>query len=214
MQIAPEPFELSPQGLVVHGSPTFEQWATFGGRLFGIKSAVQWAMGDWINYGETRWGEKYAQALDVFDLDYGYLRNLAWIASRFDLSRRRVTLSWSHHAVTAPLETAQQDGLLLEAQTKQLSRDDLRERVRAIKAIQSGTPVTQPAATPAQPVVTQPVPPAQPIVEVIEPVRHEVDGVVAEVGVDAAAGYITFHCPGLSTLQPGQQVKIIVYVKE
>jgi hypothetical protein len=39
------------------------------------------------------------------------------------------------------------------------------------------------------------------------------DGVVAEVGVDDAAGYVMFHAPGLVGLTPGQAVKLVIYVK-
>lgn len=124
-----KPFALTPRGMEVHGTPTIEDWILFGRELYDIRSAVLWAVGDWINYGESRvdWGEKYDQALGDFEYDYGYLRNLSSIARQFPSSRRRVTLSWSHHQAVAALPEPEQTVLLDRAERERISRDDLRD---------------------------------------------------------------------------------------
>lgn len=131
--VEPEPFELTALGMVVHGQPSITEWAAFGRKLFGIRTGLQWAIGDWINYGQSRvdWGEKYDQALAAFDYDYGYLANMSSIAAKFEQSRR-TPLSWSHHQAVAALPAPQADELLKLAVASRgvITRDDLRERAK------------------------------------------------------------------------------------
>jgi hypothetical protein len=127
-----EPFEITPLGLRVHGHPTLQQWIAFGRKLRGIRSALQWTIGDWLNYGESRhdWGEKYAQALDETEFDYGYLRNMASIAGKFQASRRHDKLSWSHHQAVAALPEPEQDTWLKQAEADHWTRAYLRAQIK------------------------------------------------------------------------------------
>ena len=52
-------FALDGTGLVVTGSPPYEEWERCGAVLHQIDGAVQWWLGDWLNYGEHAYGEKY-----------------------------------------------------------------------------------------------------------------------------------------------------------
>lgn len=123
-------FELRPNGLVVHGQPSFEDWEEAGKVLKHMEKTVQWWLGDWLNYGEMKWGEKYSQALDRYDYEYGTLRNVAWVANRIESSRRHDNLSFAHHQIVAPLEPDDQDCWLHKAEEKGWSKRDL---LRAIK---------------------------------------------------------------------------------
>src|ERR1044072_8069353 len=60
------------------------QWAATGKRLGAIGRCSQWWIGDWIRYGTTRWGERYAQASRITGYDVSSLRNMAWVASQYD----------------------------------------------------------------------------------------------------------------------------------
>lgn len=63
-----------------------------------------WWIGDWLRYGERKWGEKYSKAIDVTDLAYQSLVNAKNVAEKFsDFNRRRLNLSWSHHSEVAAL---------------------------------------------------------------------------------------------------------------
>jgi hypothetical protein len=81
------------------------EWLATGRRLGAIGRCSQWWIGDWIRYGTSRWGEKYAEAARVTGYDVASLRNMAWVASQFELSLRSDKLTWSHHVLLAPLET-------------------------------------------------------------------------------------------------------------
>lgn len=85
-------FKLHSTGLEVVGEPTFDQWQDVGKFLKKTNQCVQFWLGDWLNYGEKKWGEKYSQALEELDYTQGGLQNIAYIASNVDISRRREEL--------------------------------------------------------------------------------------------------------------------------
>jgi hypothetical protein len=107
------------------------EWLAAGRRLGAIGRCSQWWIGDWIRYGTSRWGEKYAEAARVTGYDVASLRNMAWVASQFDLSLRSDKLTWSHHVLLAPLESEEQEYWLDRAHRERLSVADLRLELRA-----------------------------------------------------------------------------------
>lgn len=106
-------------------------WLATGRKLGAIGRCSQWWIGDWIRYGTTRWGEKYAEAARVTGYDVASLRNMAWVAAQFDLSLRSDRLSWSHHVLLAPLSEDQQSYWIGKAADERLSVADLRLELRA-----------------------------------------------------------------------------------
>jgi hypothetical protein len=56
--------------------------------------------------------------------------NMVYVASRFDFSRRRENLSWSHHETLAALEPDEQEGWLDRAEQHRWSVSDLRLMMR------------------------------------------------------------------------------------
>jgi hypothetical protein len=109
------------------------EWLATGRRLGAIGRCSQWWVGDWIRYGTARWGEKYVEAARVTGYDVASLRNMAWVASRFDLSLRSDKLSWSHHVLLAPLEPEEQSHWLERAERERLSVADLRLELRGFQ---------------------------------------------------------------------------------
>jgi hypothetical protein len=106
------------------------EWLAAGMRLGAMGRANGWWIGDWIRYGLTRWGEKYSEAARVTGYDTHTLRNMAYVASRFDSSLRRDKLSWSHHAVLAPYEPQKQQHWLDRCEEDRLSVADLKAELR------------------------------------------------------------------------------------
>jgi hypothetical protein len=105
-------------------------WITLGASLAEFGRVNNWWVGDWIRYGTTRWGERYVEASKITGLDSKTLRNIAYVAGRFDLSRRRDKLTWTHHAEVAALDHEQQEKWLDRAVDLRLSPADLRLEVR------------------------------------------------------------------------------------
>jgi hypothetical protein len=106
------------------------EWLSAGRRLGAIGRCSQWWIGDWIRFGTARWGEKYTEAARVTGYDVASLRNMAWVASQFDLSLRSDKLSWSHHVLLAPLEADEQRRWIEKAVEQRLSVADLRLELR------------------------------------------------------------------------------------
>src|SRR4051794_37112073 len=88
---------------------SFDEWAAVGKRLARVSSASAWALGDWLVFGECAYGHRYRAALAITDLDYQTLRNYAWVARTFDVSRRRDSLSFQHHLEVTSMTEAEQD---------------------------------------------------------------------------------------------------------
>lgn len=137
----PRNIELRPNGLLVRGIVPYETWEAYGYWLACVEKAVHWLLGDWCNYGEAAYGEKYAQALDSSVFAYQTIANDAWVCSRIPISRRRENLSFGHHAEVAALDVAEQDHWLelaatgdgeagMDGRAKPWSRDRLRHELR------------------------------------------------------------------------------------
>lgn len=129
-----------------NGALDLETWARLGTRLATHSRAAGWWIGDWICYGNARFGEKYARAVKLTLYDKQTLMNMAYVAGRFAISRRREALSWSHHAELAALAVEEQEHWLDVAEQDRLSvrclRHELRER-RCSRKITGGA--TRPA---------------------------------------------------------------------
>ncbi len=111
----------------------YPEWAAVGRRLGAIGRCSQWWLGDWIRYGNARFGERYARAAQITHYDAQTLMNMVYVASRFEISRRRENLSWSHHAELASLDPHSQDLWLERASADRLSVADLRLALRGLR---------------------------------------------------------------------------------
>jgi hypothetical protein len=106
------------------------EWIAAGRRLGAMGRSSQWGLGDWIRYGNTKFGERYAMAARITGYDVQTLMNMVYVSSRFEVSRRRETLSWSHHETVASLEENEQNEWLDRASAEHLTISDLRQALR------------------------------------------------------------------------------------
>lgn len=123
-------FRLDRTCLVVQGSPPFEEWERVGAFLQQVEGAVSWWVGDWVNFGEAAYGERYSQALDATGLAYQTVADYAWTARKVDVSRRKETLAFSVHKEVACLPADDQAAVLAEAESHQWSVWQTRHAVR------------------------------------------------------------------------------------
>jgi hypothetical protein len=105
-------------------------WVRQGHWLGKLGRATGWWLGDWLRYGQARYGDRYRAAAAITGYDAQTLMNMAYVASRFDVSRRRENLSFSHHAELAALPVEEQAGWLERAERGMWSVRDLRAEVR------------------------------------------------------------------------------------
>ena len=111
------------------------EWAEAGRRLGAMGRCGQWGLGDWIQYGNVKFGERYSRAARITGYDVQTLMNMVYVASKFEISRRRENLSWSHHESVASLEADEQDHWLDLAVARGLSVSDLRLELRSSRRV-------------------------------------------------------------------------------
>ncbi|WP_245203973.1 LmbU family transcriptional regulator [Kitasatospora sp. RG8] len=118
-------------GLDLPNRLPYEKWVLMGRLLSTVHASSAWCLGDWLLHGETAYNGRYREAIENCSLNYQTLRNYAWVARRFPLSRRRDALSFGHHAEVASLADPEQDYWLRKAEDHGWSRNRLRAEVRA-----------------------------------------------------------------------------------
>ncbi len=108
-------------GVTPVGNPTFDEWLLAGTFINNADKSVHFWIGDWLNYGEERWGQMYEQAIERTGFDYGTLADDKYVASRVNFSVRTEKLSFTHHRLVAPHTPQEQKILLAKAEEMGLS---------------------------------------------------------------------------------------------
>jgi hypothetical protein len=111
-----------------------ERWKAVGTRMAAYSDAASWWLGDWVTFGQAKYGRRYKEGIALTGLEYQTLRNYATIARRFDMSRRRDNLSFQHHAEVCALSDDAQDFWLDVAARERWSKAELRRRIRGTAA--------------------------------------------------------------------------------
>lgn len=137
--IGGDKFKMSEVGLMIRGDVTYEEWSTYGKELAYRYSRIQWAIGDWINFGERKFGEMYSQAEDDTHFAYGTLRNYASICARIPLENRNPKLRFHQIKHVACLELHEQRAIIQAAIQHQMTGDDILE---AVQQVNGKTPQT------------------------------------------------------------------------
>ncbi|MFF2331555.1 MULTISPECIES: LmbU family transcriptional regulator [unclassified Streptomyces] len=118
-------------GLTLPADLPLDSWRHLGEHISQISNASAWWLGDWLVFGHDKYPDRYKRAMVDTSLDYGTLRNYAWIARRFEPARRREALSFQHHVEVAALPEKEQEHWLDFAEKFSWSRNELRKQLRA-----------------------------------------------------------------------------------
>lgn len=102
--IQAENFTLTKTGLIITGTMTKEEWGELGKVLKGLNQSMQWIIGDWVNYGDSKWGETYDQIANQMGLKKSTIYDYAYVAGSVHFSVRTENLSFAHHKQVAALE--------------------------------------------------------------------------------------------------------------
>jgi hypothetical protein len=140
------------KGLRLRPKLPFEEWREIGVQIGAFGKAYQWALGDWWFYGEWEYGSMYEEAMEVTDLTYQALADLKYVAGRFEFSRRRESLSISHHREVAALSQEEQDRWLDAAVENGWSVHKLRAALNGQLELGADPPALPPARAKKQPI--------------------------------------------------------------
>lgn len=111
------------------------RWKELGRTLGRMEKALGWWIGAWWMYGDHafRTAKAIVTADDWEGPAYETCRHAANCCRSVPSGRRRPLVSFSHHLEVASVEdAAEQDRLLLKAETEELSVRELRQAVREI----------------------------------------------------------------------------------
>jgi hypothetical protein len=111
-------FTMTPCGIEFHGDLSFEEWESIGRKLGNAERSIGFMIGDWINYAENKWGEKYNEAIACTGLEYQTLAGYAHVAKRVDFLARAKNLTFRHHRTVAKLKDSEEQKYWLEMAEK------------------------------------------------------------------------------------------------
>ena len=137
MAKSPKPIPALPKGVVIGRTGLIcsrelspKEWEALGPTLMQLHTGVQWALGEWGDQVVRRYGDGKMAAMAK---NCGYaphtLQNYVSIVRKFEPSRRRENLSFSHHDAVAPLGPEKQDQWLDIAEKKGWSAKELRQKI-------------------------------------------------------------------------------------
>lgn len=128
-------FRFTRIGLDILPGIKFENWEKFGRKLQLAERGIQWAIGDWLNYGEQNYGDMYTQAVELTGYAEQTLMNYKAVAKAFkETSRRRENVDFSTHAEVVGLPEDAADRILAQAEADpRVSRDIVRKEAQRAK---------------------------------------------------------------------------------
>ena len=110
------------------------EWKKVGKQLSKLERGVQWAVGDWVNYGVVHYNDGLNEATEILaHLGPDTIVKYADVAAAFDDTRRRDNLEFSHHRAVMSLARVQQDMLLDEASTLEYTVREIEQRRNEIR---------------------------------------------------------------------------------
>jgi hypothetical protein len=124
-------FQFLPSSVKVNGKPEIDEW--IGPFQFALwcQRASPWWIGDMLLAGDAQFGEDFSQACEGL-ISGDQLQRYESIARRVPPSNRRHNLSWSAHAAVARLSYSDQKRMLLEAERRGWTSEELRKKAREL----------------------------------------------------------------------------------
>jgi hypothetical protein len=134
----PHSVSMTRAGMKLPKDLSLGQWTEIGQKLIAATVSIQWWWGDWWAYGGHAYGERRALVDDESweGPNFQRLADMASVCRKFETSRRRELLGFSHHHEVAGLSAEEADQLLIWCEEtiaetgKPRSTRTLRDRVR------------------------------------------------------------------------------------
>lgn len=135
------PGEITATSLSLPAGLPYEEWERVGRLLQSTAKSIRWFIGDWLLHGERAYGEQFVQAVEATGRKVQDIKNMMWVSEHVEKSRRRDSLTWSHHAEVASLTPEEQTAWLDVAEAESLNTRELREHIHSAR---TDTPVKVP----------------------------------------------------------------------
>lgn len=109
----------------------FDEYEGLGTFLGMMKRATSWWLGDWLNFGEGTYGERFAQAVHATKLNEQTLLHYQFVCREVAASRRAPGLAFGAHALVARLDPKEQTYWIKQAVRKGWGERELRDAMKA-----------------------------------------------------------------------------------
>lgn len=100
--------EMTPTRLIFSEDTPEEVWFAVLERLQESQRSLMWWIGDALAFGERKYGETYAQAVEATGYKADTVKQAAYVARHVAPEDRQCELTFSHHQVVAGLEPEDQ----------------------------------------------------------------------------------------------------------
>lgn len=124
---------LTPVSLTLPATISQDEYEALGTMLGTYRESLHWAIGDWLAYGERRWGEESYQLSEALGISEASRLQYVRVATLIAPARRMRGLSWTHHRHVAHLEPETQTELLQKAVDNGWSKRDLGDAIADLK---------------------------------------------------------------------------------
>ena len=140
--ILPQQGNLTKTAWELPSTMTEGDWKSAGQALSQVEGAMNWWLGDWWRFGEHKYGDRKAlvESDEWTGPVFGTCMNAATVCAKFQTSRRREVVPFSHHAECSSIPDAEADQILewCESEFNKTGRVPtrvvLREKVKQVKA--------------------------------------------------------------------------------
>lgn len=120
--------QVTPTSLIIPPGMEYEEWDKIGHQIGRVNQGLMWWIGDWLNYGEQAFGEKYAQAMENTGKAYSTVRQAAYMARKYPPETRRDALTFSHYSIVTGLTDDLGNRLLTLAENNAWTVKQLKEQ--------------------------------------------------------------------------------------
>lgn len=108
----------------------FESYQRIGRTFQTIQKSLNWWLGDYLNFGEQKFGETYTQAVEATGRAVESLMKYKAVAERVPKEIRQETLGWVHHFYVAYIDADQRGDMLRMAANCGLSSRELKDAAK------------------------------------------------------------------------------------
>ncbi len=123
-------FSITSTGIQFNEELDFDEWDNLGQKLAPLGKSIGFIIGDWINYGESRWGSRYEEALKRTGMAYTTLAHYAYVSRRVQFCFRKQNLDYTIHATVAKIkDPEEQQHWLSMAEKHQLGKRRLQKSI-------------------------------------------------------------------------------------
>jgi hypothetical protein len=120
-------YRLERVGLLVDRILTRAEWIACGEKIAAMANATNWAIGDWLCYGNGRddWGGTYETAHRLTGRSFESLSQYARVSRDYPHDQRQTTVCWTVHRAAVVLPPEDRARALACAAANGWTRDDM-----------------------------------------------------------------------------------------